>query len=133
MIHSRLIPICNAFYSTGPPSFSLPVKKYVTEQQNVEMKSQRLEQSPCLETQSQLKNRLLPSAKYDAKNSKTLPVFSDNDLLWIYIIIQIVMPLFRWFLEISFDSDIQRARNGETLQAKLDCCTFIQVGIVGLD
>ena len=41
-------------------------------------------------------------------------------------IIQIVRPLFRWFLAISFDSDIHRDGSGKMLRAKLDCCTFLQ-------
>ena len=40
--------------------------------------------------------------------------------------IQIVRPLFRWFLTISFDSDIQRDGSGKMPRAKLDCCTFLQ-------
>ena len=41
-------------------------------------------------------------------------------------IIQIVRPLFRWFLAISFDSDIQRDGSGKMLRAKLDYCAFLQ-------
>ena len=41
-------------------------------------------------------------------------------------IIQIVRPLFRWFLAISFDSDILRDGSGKMLRAKLDYCTFLQ-------
>ena len=41
-------------------------------------------------------------------------------------IIQIVRSLFRWFLAISFDSDIHRDGSGKMLRAKLDCCTFLQ-------
>ena len=41
-------------------------------------------------------------------------------------IIQIVRPLFLWFLAISLDSDIQRDGSGKMLLAKSDCCTFLQ-------
>ena len=41
-------------------------------------------------------------------------------------IIQFVRPLFRWFLAISFDSDIHRDGSGKMLRAKLDYFTFLQ-------
>ena len=41
-------------------------------------------------------------------------------------VIQIVEPLFRWFLAISLVSDIQRDGSGKMLRAKSDCWLFLQ-------
>ena len=56
--HSRLIPMYNARFILWPPSLSSPIRKKLLNGQTPEMKSQPLEQSSCLETQSQLEQSI---------------------------------------------------------------------------
>ena len=59
LTHSRLIPICNAFFIQRGHRLSLPIlRKKLLNGQMSEMKSQPLEQSSCLETQSQLEQSI---------------------------------------------------------------------------
>ena len=85
--HSRLIPICNAFfYSTWPPSFSSHIKKEVTERPNAgnEISASGAVIMPRNTVTIGTIDRFV-SAKYGAKNSKTWPMYSYNALLWIRI------------------------------------------------
>ena len=67
------LPICNAFFMQRGHRRSLPIlRKKLLNGQMPEMKSQPLEQSPCLETQSQLEQSIAPKREIRCEKFQNL-------------------------------------------------------------
>ena len=110
------------FYSTWPPSLSSHLVTAKRRKWNPSLWSSH----HASKHSHNWNNRSLLNAKYDAKIPKLYLCIRIVLCYEFTFIIQIVRPLFRWFLAISLDSDILRDGSGKMLRAKLDCCTFPQ-------